>query len=730
MLTGSQHEASQDVAALVRDAQAGDERALNHLVAAHLPLIYNILGRALHASADVDDLVQETMLRVVRGLPTLREPDRFRSWAVAIAYRQLQQHARRRAVDVPHRYEVSDVPDPSTDFAERTVAEIVLTGQRRDLVRAVRWLEPADRQLLGLWWQEVAGDLSRAEVAAALSLDAPHTAVRVQRMKTRLEEARAVVRALDAVPRCTALAALAQSWDGGTTPVWRKRLTRHTRDCPTCGGHRGGLVPPERLLPGLGVLIVPNGLLDGLPGVSAPPLHAALGRLGEAGRHLAARPVATGAAALAVAVVITCTLAPWSGPAPRSLPPATGATAGPSGAAAPATGTPSASAAPRSSSAGAAPSAPAAPAGGATGGVSAADVFVAPDGSDSGDGSLTHPYATLGRAVSVVRPGQTIALRGGAYRLTGPVSITTGGTAEDRITLSNYRDERPVIDASALPAAEWAITQQASYWTVQGLELFGSASHAYVCRGCGYSVFRRLSFHDNARSGLVLRDAGTTGNSVLDSDFFDNHDDASHGAGGIGLGVTFGSGEGNTVRGCRFYHNATDGLDLGGFASPVAVEGNWSYGNGVNRWKVANWQGAGNGFTFGGGDSRTAVAHRVSGNAAWDNTGFGFNDEGNPGRLRLTGNTAFRNAVAGFSLPYAAAVLSGNAAAANGRDARLGTAVQSTGNSWDAGGRGAETFTSTDPATAEAARAADGALPATTFLTTSDGLGARMTGPS
>jgi RNA polymerase sigma factor (sigma-70 family) len=363
VLTGSQHEASQDVAALVRDAQAGDEGALNHLVATHLPLIYNILGRALHTPADVDDLVQETMLRVVRGLPSLREPDRFRSWAVAIAYRQLQQHARRRAIDVPHRFDVLDVPDPSTDFAERSVAEIVLTGQRRDLVRAARWLDPADRQLLALWWQEVAGDLSRAEVAAALSLDAPHTAVRLQRMKTRLEEARAVVGALDAAPRCPGLAVLAQGWDGDTTSVWRKRFTRHTRDCPTCGDHRSGLVPPERLLPGLGVLIVPHGLLDSLPGATTSPVHAALGRVGDVAQQLAARPVATGAgaAALAGAVTITCVLVPWSAPAPLGRPPAAGTTAGttagPSGdPPASATGTPSASAAPRSSASDPAPS--------------------------------------------------------------------------------------------------------------------------------------------------------------------------------------------------------------------------------------------------------------------------------------------------------------------------------------------------------------------------------------
>ncbi|WP_371483694.1 sigma-70 family RNA polymerase sigma factor [Kitasatospora sp. NBC_00315] len=726
MLTGNQQDAAQDVAALVRDAQAGDERALNHLVALHLPLIYNIVGRALYTAADVDDLVQETMLRVVRGLPGLREPERFRSWAVAIAYRRLHEHARRRVVEVPHRFDVADVADPSTDFAERTVAELVLTGQRRDLVRATRWLEPADRRLLALWWQEVSGRLGRSELSEALGLDAAHTAVRVQRMRTQLEAARTVVLALDAVPRCPGLAALVQGWDGSTTSVWRKRLTRHTRGCQPCGGAGHALVPPERLLPGIGVLVAPHSLLDGLSAAAggvAGVGHSLWAWFGSLVHRLTGRPAAAGAAAaVAAAVALTCVIAPWSGPAPGGPPPSPAGSAASGGPGAAPSDSPSSSVTGPSASSLASP-----PGAGTGGGVTAADIYVAPDGADTGDGSIARPYATLGRAAAVVRPGQTIALRGGTYRLTEPVSLATDGAADRRITLSNYRDERPVLDASAVPAASWAITQQAGYWTVQGLELFGSGSHAYVCRACRYTVFRRLSFHDNARSGLTLRDAGTVGNAVLDSDFFHNHDDAAHGAGGIGLGVTFGSGEGNVVRGCRLYGNATDGLDLGGFGSPVTVESNWSYGNGVNRWRVPAWQGAGNGFTLGGGDSAAAVAHLVRNNAAWDNTGLGFNDEGNPGPLRLTGNTAFRNGVTGFYLPDAAARLSGNAAVGNGRDVRLGPAARSDGNTWDGAGAGTSLFTGTDRTSAEAARPADGALPATGFLVTRDGVGATMT---
>src|ERR1700691_2868325 len=75
-------------------AQAGDARALDSLLAGYLPLIYNIVGRALSGHADVDDVVQETMLRAVRGLSGLRDPAAFRSWLVAVAIRQMREHYR------------------------------------------------------------------------------------------------------------------------------------------------------------------------------------------------------------------------------------------------------------------------------------------------------------------------------------------------------------------------------------------------------------------------------------------------------------------------------------------------------------------------------------------------------------------------------------------------------------------------------------------------------------
>jgi RNA polymerase sigma factor (sigma-70 family) len=249
--------------AVITAAQAGDREAMDRLVAGWLPLVYNIVGRALGGHADVDDVVQETMLRAVAQLPSLRDPDSFRSWLVAIAMRQVRERARRRpppaaAVTRPAG-DAGDPPAVAGDFAELTVLRLQLQGQRREVAEATRWLDDEDRHLLSLWWLEVAGELSRRDLAGALGVNRAHAAVRVQRMKERLETARGIVRALHEPARCPGLRAALAGWDGRPVPLWRKRLARHVRGCPRCGAPREGIVPAERLLLGLALVPLPAG---------------------------------------------------------------------------------------------------------------------------------------------------------------------------------------------------------------------------------------------------------------------------------------------------------------------------------------------------------------------------------------------------------------------------------------------------------------------------------------
>ncbi|MFE5831777.1 sigma-70 family RNA polymerase sigma factor [Streptomyces sp. NPDC056508] len=266
------HSDERRTTALVEAARAGDVRARDELVRAYLPLVHNVVGRALDGHADTDDIVQETMVRALDGLPGLRDPARFRSWIVAIAMNGIRRrwHERRQA-PVPGLDHAVDLADPTGDFTELTVLRLGLSGQRRDVARATRWLDGDDRELLSLWWLEAAGELTRAELAEGLGVPPQHAAVRVQRMKERLETGRAVVRALDALPPCPELTEILGPWDGRPSPLWRKRIARHLRACDACTHRvtgRRGLAPVEGLLAGIG-LVPPLGLAattaDGWP---------------------------------------------------------------------------------------------------------------------------------------------------------------------------------------------------------------------------------------------------------------------------------------------------------------------------------------------------------------------------------------------------------------------------------------------------------------------------------
>ncbi|MEV6006315.1 sigma-70 family RNA polymerase sigma factor [Streptomyces sp. NPDC051976] len=261
--------------ALVTAARAGDQAALDRLVADCLPLVYNIVGRALDGHDDVDDVVQETLLRVVRGLGDLRDPAAFRSWMVAIAVRQVRDREQARKASWHHQTALDAaelIPDPASDFAAVTILRLGLTDQRREMAEATRWLDPDDRTLLALWWLEETGDLGRSELAGALGLSRQHAAVKVQRMKEQLDTSRAVVRALGASSDCQGLAHLTGGWDGVPSPLWRKRFARHLRGCPECTRHGGVLLPVDRLLSGLPLLPVPIGTPFSAPfGSSAPP---------------------------------------------------------------------------------------------------------------------------------------------------------------------------------------------------------------------------------------------------------------------------------------------------------------------------------------------------------------------------------------------------------------------------------------------------------------------------
>jgi RNA polymerase sigma factor (sigma-70 family) len=326
--------------ALIVAARAGDRRALDELVTGYLPLVYTIVRRALGGHPDVDDVVQEIMLRAVRQLRLLRDPESFRPWLASIAMRHVSTHLHRRTATGRRLVALdaaADLPDEDADVEGLTLLRVELSTQRRQVVGATQWLDPDDRTLLSLWWLETAGQLTRGDLAAALDVSIAHAGVRVQRMRNQLDLSRMVVAALEARPRCPGLAAAVTEWNGRPSPLWRKRIARHTRSCAVCRDSAEGMVAAERLLVGLALLPVPLAITASLIGksalaevaVGATATAAAsagagtgvkAGILAQLVQAVGAHPVAASVAAGALVVGTTVTATQLS-PSPLPAPP-------------------------------------------------------------------------------------------------------------------------------------------------------------------------------------------------------------------------------------------------------------------------------------------------------------------------------------------------------------------------------------------------------------------------
>ncbi|WP_433254123.1 RNA polymerase sigma factor [Streptosporangium sp. CA-135522] len=157
---------------LVVRCQLGERDAFAELVRTWHGAVERYVGRML-AGPD-DDVVQEVWLAVFKGLPKLRQPDRFAPWLFAIARRAVTNRLR----DVYAQPE----PEPIDDLLGEDEAEGVV--DRETLGRALAALPPREREVLLLFYLE---DLP-------LDACAQICAVPVGTVKSRLNRARKLLR--------------------------------------------------------------------------------------------------------------------------------------------------------------------------------------------------------------------------------------------------------------------------------------------------------------------------------------------------------------------------------------------------------------------------------------------------------------------------------------------------------------------------------------------------------
>ncbi|MEV4759660.1 sigma-70 family RNA polymerase sigma factor [Micromonospora sp. NPDC049559] len=157
---------------LVVRCQLGEREAFAELVRTWHGAVERYVGRML-AGPD-DDVVQEVWLAVFKGLPGLRQPDRFAPWLFTVARRAVMNRLR-DAYARPEPELVDDVP--GGDEAEAVV-------DRETLGVALAALPAREREVLMLFYLE---DLP-------LDACAQICAVPVGTVKSRLNRARGLLR--------------------------------------------------------------------------------------------------------------------------------------------------------------------------------------------------------------------------------------------------------------------------------------------------------------------------------------------------------------------------------------------------------------------------------------------------------------------------------------------------------------------------------------------------------
>jgi len=360
-----------------------------------------------------------------------------------------------------------------------------------------------------------------------------------------------------------------------------------------------------------------------------------------------------------------------------------------------------------------------------------AQLYVSTAGSDTSAGTIDAPLKTIAKAMSLVKAGDTVYVRGGRYALTSTITLPKSGTSSAMYYLFAYHDERPFLDfsAMAISGSNRGINLNRSYWYIKGFDIWKAGDNGMIISGSN-NIVENCSFSENSDTGVQLG-GGASNNSILNCDSFFNVDPSQGNADGFSPKLDVGTG--NYFYGCRSWQNSDDGCD--GYLRPsdsvfTTFENCWTFHNGYLKSGAASI-GNGNGFKMGGGDNSNADSLRhnmtLKNCLAFDNRVKGFDQNNNRGSMTLLNCTSFRN---GTNINISARVKTGSVvtvknciSAGSGGVSLLSTAVQST-NSWlspfsvtDAD------FVSIDTAGVTGPRKPDGSLPDIPFMHLAPGSG-------
>ncbi|PZD96165.1 hypothetical protein DNH61_09675 [Paenibacillus sambharensis] len=282
--------------------------------------------------------------------------------------------------------------------------------------------------------------------------------------------------------------------------------------------------------------------------------------------------------------------------------------------------------------------------------------YVSVNGNDKNDGlSVNRPLATINRAVMLVKPGDTIYVRGGTHRLERTVSPTVSGTASQRITLRSYGNEKVVIDASNANNGDEGTKalrfDNVAYWTVSKINVTKAPGFGISIQNKSHDIrIESLDTHHNGGTGLQI-ETGAYNNYINAVNSYFNYDEKTGGEHADGFANKSGA-HSNIFNRCKAWNNSDDGWDFWGGGNSQVTKSE-AFNNGFDANGKPFPEGDGNGFKLGGhsaGGWSGNVTVRTS--LAYNNYATGFLWNGASRGNTLLNTTAYNNNRGRLSYAY------------------------------------------------------------------------------
>src|SRR5215469_2342731 len=304
---------------------------------------------------------------------------------------------------------------------------------------------------------------------------------------------------------------------------------------------------------------------------------------------------------------------------------------------------------------------------------SGATWYVATNGVDTGDGTISSPFSTIMKAQTMAHSGDIVWLRGGTYYPTNISLFNSPGVpwnvvnymTNNGISYLAYSNELPVFDFSRVsfdPPTNrvTAFLINTTNCIFRGFDVVGvpiiytntskpPQSECFRVNFGRNNLFDRLRMHDGHGIGLYITDG--ISNRVQNCDAWNNTGVDPYSQGnidGFGCHVTSANDVGNIFYGCRAWNNSDDGYDLINCKAKATIDHCWSFYNGFFTNGVATGGNA-NGFKCGGygvsGGSYPIPPprHRTQFCLSVGNGGNGFYANFHPNGLDFINDTAYRN---------------------------------------------------------------------------------------